>query len=342
MTDEERRRQLERVVGRRFLEGQTRTGMVLVESDGRIAHVNARGRKLLQPRTEPVGKQPIQAIPCAELQEVVNDVLAGEEPELVECSLGRRFLSLDGAELEDGSAMVVVRNITADREAQRARTDFIANVSHELRTPVTAIMGYAETLLSEDERLDSDLRAMVEKVSRNARRLRDLFEDLLQLHRVEARQRELPLRVERLRPILEDAVIGGADQAAQQGLSFELVCSSDLHARCSAQALRTIVANLTANAVSYTESGGITVRAVRDGNSVVVTIQDTGIGIDPVHHQRIFERFYRVDAARSRSLGGTGLGLALVKHLALASRCRVTVDSRAGEGSAFRIHLAAG
>lgn len=333
----------EAMVGRRFLEGDTRTGMVIVDQDGNISHINQFAREVLAPRAEPKGRKPIETIGCAELQEVVTLALSGEEFDPVECSLGRSYLSLSGGWLHDGSAMVVVRDVTADREAQRARTDFIANVSHELRTPVTAIMGYAETLLNDAERLEPDLLDMVRKVDRNARRLRDLFEDLLQLHRVEARQRELPLLRERLRPILEEAVIGGADQAAQRGLTFDLVCPADLYASCNAQALRTIVANLTANAVNYTEDGGrIAVRAHRDhGDKVVVAVSDNGIGIDPVHHQRIFERFYRVDAARSRRLGGTGLGLALVKHLALASRCRVSVDSKAGEGATFRIHLQA-
>ncbi|MCB9691998.1 MAG: PAS domain-containing protein [Alphaproteobacteria bacterium] len=337
----EERRQLRRDanVGRRVLE-LSRMGVVLVDGEGDVAYVNPKGRKILEPRAEPIGRKPIETVALAELQEAVSSVLRGGEIEGLECSTGRRDLVITATSLADGGALVMLRDITNKREAQRARTDFVANVSHELRTPVAAIMGYAETLVLEKERMPGDLGAMVEKVDRNARRLRDLFEDLLQLHRVEARGRQLPLKLQPLRPILEEALIGAADRAVQNGLQFDLRCSRSLEAWCNAGALRTIVANLASNAVSYTPEGGsITVTAEEQGDRVLVKVVDTGIGIDRLHHKRIFERFYRVDAARSRQLGGTGLGLALVKHLALASRCHVTVDSVLGQGSTFTVHL---
>ncbi|MCB9677872.1 MAG: PAS domain-containing protein [Alphaproteobacteria bacterium] len=326
-------------VGRRMLEAST-VGVVLVDGDGLISYVNPTARRMLPPRVEPMGRKPIVAFPIAELQEVVSLAMSGVEPEPVECNLGRMDIIVTASDLPGGGAMVTLRDVTGDREAQRARTDFVANVSHELRTPVTAIMGYAETMLLERERLPEDLAAMLEKIDRNARRLRDLFEDLLQLHRIESRRRELPLAEHALRPILEEAVIGAADKAVQRGQSFTLTCPASMVANCNPEALRTMVANLASNAVNYTPSGGnIAVTATETSDEVVVSVVDDGIGIDPVHQQRIFERFYRVDDARSRALGGTGLGLALVKHLALASRSRISVESAAGRGSRFRIHL---
>lgn len=337
----EERRQLRRdaTVGRRVLEA-SRMGVVLVDAAGKISYVNPKGRVILEPRGEPIGRLPIETVPLAELQEAVSSVLSGGETEGVECSTGHRDMVITATSLPDGGALVMLRDITNKREAQRARTDFVANVSHELRTPVTAIMGYAETLLLDVDRMPEDLAGMVRKVDRNSRRLRDLFEDLLHLHRVESRRRELPLTSQLLLPILEEAVIGAADQAVQRGSEFSLQCDVNLRAICNAEAVRTIVANLTANAVKYTpDAGHISVTAAVDGDEVAISVRDTGIGIDSLHHKRIFERFYRVDAARSRRLGGTGLGLALVKHLALASRARVTVESAVGEGSVFRLHL---
>lgn len=326
-------------VGRRVLE-LSRMGVVLVDGNGRVSYVNPKGRDILSPRNEPIGRKPIESVPLAELQQAVSDVLRGGEVEGIECSTGRRDLVLTATSLAEGGALVLIRDITNKREVQRARTDFIANVSHELRTPVAAIMGYTETLVLEKERLPEDLWKMVNKVDRNVRRLRDLFEDLLQLHRVEARRRQLPMKHQRLLPILEEAVIGAADRAVQSGLDFDLACDPELAAVCNAEALRTIVANLCSNAVSYTPEGGaIQVCCTEVGGEVLVSVIDDGIGIDRLHHKRIFERFYRVDAARSRQLGGTGLGLALVKHLALAGRSRISVKSAPGEGSTFTVHL---
>lgn len=339
MERERARVRTESGVGRQILEASS-MGIVLVDAEGTTTYVNPTARVMLQPRVEPVGRKPIEAVHVAELQELVSGALAGPEPRPVECRTGRLDLVITATALPDGGAMATLRDVTADREAQRSRTDFVANVSHELRTPVTAIMGYSEYLLQEAGRLPEDLQPMVAKIDRNARRLRDLFEDLLQLHRVEARRREIPLRDEALRPILEEAVIGAADTAGQRRQVFTLRCPPDLVARCNAESLRTMVANLSSNAVNYTQDGGhISVEATEGPGMVTVTISDDGIGIHPMHHQRIFERFYRVDDARSRRLGGTGLGLALVKHLALASRCRVSVESAEGRGSRFRIHL---
>lgn len=326
-------------VGRQVLEAST-IGVVLVDREGNTTYVNPTARRMLRPRVEPEGRKPIEAFPIAELQETVTQALGGLEPEPVECNIGRVDIVITATGFPGGGAMASVRDVTADREAQRARTDFVANVSHELRTPVTAIMGYSETMLADRERIPDDLVRMLEKIDRNAKRLRDLFEDLLQLHRVESRRRELPLENHKLRPILEEAVIGAADQAVQSGRSFALTCGATLEARCNPEAVRTMVASLTSNAVNYTmEGGNIAVTATETPTEVVVSVVDDGIGIDPVHQQRIFERFYRVDDARSRALGGTGLGLALVKHLALASRSRISVESAVGKGSRFRIHL---
>jgi two-component system phosphate regulon sensor histidine kinase PhoR len=205
---------------------------------------------------------------------------------------------------------------------------------------VAAIMGYAETLLDERERLDPGLVRLVEAVHRNGTRLRDLFEDLLQLSRIEARRGELPLMAVPLRPILEGAVASAADRAAHRKQDFALECPADLRARVNAEALGSIVGNLAMNACNYTPEGGrIRVIAEPAPGEVLVHVEDNGIGIDPAHHQRIFERFYRVDEGRSRSAGGTGLGLAIVKHLARASGCTVSLSSAVGQGSRFTVHI---
>jgi two-component system phosphate regulon sensor histidine kinase PhoR len=234
--------------------------------------------------------------------------------------------------------MVIVENLTSYRRTERARTDFVANVSHELRTPIATIMGYAETLLDDAQHLDPEVAAQVEVIRRNGQRLRDLFEDLLVLSRIEARSGDLPLTLQRLEPLLEEAVLPAAEIAVARGVEFSLECDPELAARVNAEALGPMVGNLASNASKYTPAGGhvcVVARQVDDG--VLVEVHDDGVGIDPIHHDRIFERFYRVDEGRSREVGGTGLGLAIVKHLARATGCSLSMESAVGQGSVFRV-----
>ncbi|MEQ1502689.1 MAG: ATP-binding protein [Myxococcota bacterium] len=315
-------------------------GIAMVDPDGRITHASVAFRGLFRLRGEPVGKRPIEVVPVVEIHEVLEDALAGQvsEKAFVTASLD---LVARAVPLSGGRAIVRVEDVTGRKEAERARTDFVANVSHELRTPLTAIMGYLETLLGERERIPDDLLPLVETAERNARRLRDLFEDLLKLHRIEARRRELPLDRHRLRPILEDAVGPARDRARMRNQEFVLDCPADLDGLVNPEAFGAIVGNLVSNASAYTTEGGhVQVRAIRDERGEVrIEVQDDGIGIAEKHHERVFERFYRVDEARSRRVGGTGLGLAIVKHYALASKCNVTLRSKEGAGTTFTVFL---
>ena len=316
-------------------------GIVIVDEEGRISYASPTFRKMFRLRGEPVGRRPIEVVPVVEIHEAVEAVVGGlgpfEKP-FVTASLD---LVVRAHPISGGRVILRIEDVTREREAERSRTDFVANVSHELRTPVAAIMGYLETLLQDAERLPPELRPLLETVDRNARRLRDLFEDLLRLHRIEVRRRELPLERHRLRPILESALSSVVDQAKMRNQEFVLDCPADLQAWVNPEALKAIVSNLAGNASAYTTEGGhVQVRAI-GGPKVAqrIEVTDDGIGIAEKHHERIFERFYRVDEARSRRVGGTGLGLAIVKHYALASRCTVSLRSKEGQGSTFIVHL---
>ncbi len=339
-TEEElRRARTDAELGRAVLDASP-NGLLLVGSDGRIRMVNAAFRKMVEIRDTPEGRTPIEVIPVVEVQHAVDAALRGEPTEEVPCTFGRLDLVLRGTRGTDGGVMLLVQDVTRYRMAERARTEFVANVSHELRTPIATIMGYAETLVADRERLEPETVFMAEAIHRNAHRLRDLFEDLLELSRIEARRRELPLQKLVLAPIIGKAVTAAVDRSAQRKQKFQVQDSGTLSAWVNPEALSTIVGNLANNATNYTPEGGeIAVRAFASGREVVIEVTDNGIGIDRVHHQRIFERFYRVDEGRSRRVGGTGLGLAIVKHLALASGCRVTLSSEIGKGSTFAVHL---
>jgi two-component system, OmpR family, phosphate regulon sensor histidine kinase PhoR len=330
----------EEAFGRAMMEA-TPNGVMLLDSDGRISVVNPMALKLLELHSSPIGRRPIEAIPIVQLHNAVQELQEEGQTEEFTCAAGTYDLLFNLSRVNHKTVMIVVTDVTRFHEAQRARADFVANVSHELRTPMTAIMGYAETLLVDIERMDDDLAFLVETIHRNSRRLRDLFEDLLELHRIESRGRELHLEHLPLHMILEEAVVSAADNALRAGKDFSLSCPRGLRGWVNIEAISAIVGNLSGNACQYTEEGGeIVVRAEeRPDGEVVISVSDNGIGIAEVHHERIFERFYRVDQGRHRNRGGTGLGLAIVKHLAQACECTVTLKSDLGAGTTFLLHL---
>lgn len=313
-------------------------GVALLDHRGLITEVNSALLAMFRFRAAPIGRRPIEVVSSVDLHLVVEDAMANGDAE-------RSFVTESSdlvakAHRLSSGVLLRVEDVTAQREAERARHVFVANVSHELRTPLTAILGYLETMLMDEARLPDDLVRMLHVVDRNAKRLRELFDDLLRLHRIESRRRELPMDDEALRPILESAVGSARDQARMRGQSFVLDCPDDLVAFVNRDALSAIVSNLASNASAYSgDKGSICVVAQRHGRCVDVRVEDDGMGIDLAHHERIFQRFYRVDEARDRRAGGTGLGLAIVKHYALACGFDIQLQSALGEGSTFTVHM---
>lgn len=313
-------------------------GIALIGEDGRFTEVNDALRGMFRLRGEPVGKRPLEAVPSVDIHHVVEDALHQGTAE--------RAFSTESSDLwaraDRLSAGVVLRveDVTGRREAERARTDFVANVSHELRTPLTAILGYLETALADEDRIPDDIVELLHVVVRNTKRLRDLFEDLLRLHRIEARRRDLPMQDVQLKQVLEEATSSVADRCHMRGQVFQLDCDDDLRATVNPDALSAIVSNLAVNASAYTPDGGhIAVRARDTDLGIRIDVEDDGVGIPRAFHDRIFERFYRVDSARSRQEGGTGLGLAIVKHYALACGLHISLESEVGRGSTFHVLL---
>jgi two-component system phosphate regulon sensor histidine kinase PhoR len=219
----------------------------------------------------------------------------------------------------------------------------VANVSHELRTPLTAIQGFAETLLAGalDDR--ENRGRFLEIIRDHAKRLARLTDDLLKLSLIEAGKLELELQPVGVAGLLRACVETAQLKAEPKQLTVQVECPCDLPpARGDARRLQEVVENLLDNAVQYTPAGGrITVRAQAADGTVVITVADTGIGIPRADQERIFERFYRVDAARSRKVGGTGLGLAIARHIVEAHGGHIWVESEVGQGSEFHLSIPA-
>jgi two-component system phosphate regulon sensor histidine kinase PhoR len=260
-----------------------------------------------------VGKPVWELLRQNELLETLRRTLDSGQAEQGELRIRRalrdQVLELHSSVLIDNQgeragALVVLSDATELRHLESIRSEFVSNVSHEMKTPVAAIKGLVESILDDPDMTDEVRGNFLERIEQQCVRVSNLVNDLLGL------------------------------AAAERGLSVELSPIS-LGGIC-----RGCVHNLITNAIRYTPDGGrIAVRLLPQDGKAVLEVEDDGIGIEPVHQERIFERFYRVDKARSRELGGTGLGLAIVKHLVQSMHGEIELDSNPGAGSKFRVLL---
>jgi two-component system, OmpR family, phosphate regulon sensor histidine kinase PhoR len=274
-----------------------------------------------------------------EARNLVDQVMQGQVVLGREIALEGRTVLVTARPLPAGGAVVCLHDITEVKRLESIRRDFVANVSHELKTPLTSIAGYAETLLGERPEANTE-RRFLEVIFANAKRMQRLVDDLLDLARLESGG-WIPRRE------TFDAVEAGrtawapfADRAAERGVAFEVTGPVSQPVSADPEALRQILSNLFDNALRYTPAGGrITLDISGAREAVQIAVRDTGSGIPAEHVPRVFERFYRVDRARSRDQGGTGLGLSIVKHLVDAHGGRVDLESALGHGTTVRVTL---
>ena len=307
----------------------------LLEVGGRISARNAAMTQLAG-GAETV----LEATRSADLQDLCARGLAGwpHRRDLVLPALDVQVEAVV-APLSHARALLVLRDLSAERRADRVRRDFIANASHELRTPVTAVRAAAETLLEGGLALPAQARDFVQMIARHADRLSRLTDDLLDLSRLETGAWKLEGRPVRLAEVADSIIELFRERAEAKGIVLAADVPERLRASADQQALEQILANLVDNAVKFTPEGGrVTVLGDGLGPTVMISVVDTGPGVPRQHQARIFERFYRADAGRSRELGGTGLGLAIVKHLAQAMAGEAGVES-SQNGSRFWVRL---
>jgi two-component system phosphate regulon sensor histidine kinase PhoR len=238
-------------------------------------------------------------------------------------------------------AVAVLHDISELRRLERVRQDFVANVSHEFKTPLTAIQGFAETLLGGALEDEKNNRRFLEIIRDQSMRLAQLTDDLLRLARIEAGKLELDFRPVQLASLLDSLADTYTMRAARQQLALTIDCPPDVpDVQGDPSLLKEVLQNLLDNAMQYTPPGGsIGLSALHRDDQAVFTVSDTGVGIPLAAQERIFERFYRVDAARSREVGGTGLGLSISKHIVEAHGGKIWVESDVGHGSRFHFSI---
>jgi two-component system phosphate regulon sensor histidine kinase PhoR len=313
----------------------------ILDAAARFALVNSSLEELAG-KGRAIGRTLLEITRSGDLQDAAERAIAGAKvhAEFGAVSLDK-FLLATVSPLSERRALVVLRDLTEQKRRESVRRDFIANASHELRTPVTAISGAVETLLSGSAKLDPPARKFVEMIARHADRLSRLTRDLLDLSRLEAGDVRLEVGPIDLAPLCANALELVRTRAEEKKINLGFDGPPGLRALADRRALEQILVNLLDNAVKYTPEGGrITILTDQTGSSVVISVLDTGPGIEPRHRGRIFERFYRADVGRAREDGGTGLGLAIVKHLAHAQGGEVGVETGQG-GSRFWVRLPA-
>jgi len=326
-------------------------GVIAVDGHEHILLMNEQARTMFglgSSRGE--GKPFLEVIRNADLHEVFRAVHAGGaglalRQEIAMSSPAQRILGVNAVGLApvgvEAGVVMVLHDVTALRQLERVRTEFVANVSHELRTPLTAIQGYLETLLSGALEEPENARRFLEIVLRHSERLGRLLNDLTDLSNIELGKVTLRKESVLLDELVASVVAIIGPRAARSGVTVTANTPAEVPAvAADRDRLVQVLINLVDNAVKYTPEGGTVTVITRGGDGTVeIAVADTGIGIPAADLPRITERFYRVDKARSRELGGTGLGLAIVKHLVLAHGGELRIESQEQQGTTVRFTL---
>ena len=295
-------------------------GVLALDAGGRLLTINRAGVEML--RLDPAMAQnlPVQeAIQDTGLKWFINRTLSSPAPIEAEVEIrdnGRKIFTAHGTSLRDPQGislgtLIVLHDITQLRQLENTRRDFVANVSHELKTPITSIKGFVETLLAGALKEPGNAENFLKIIAKQTDRLNEIIDDLLTLSRIEqdAERRQIFLNGQKIKGVLQSAIQVCEAKAAETKIALELNCPDDLRAQINPPLLEQALVNLVDNAVKFSEPGKVVqVEAQREGSQVIIRVRDQGPGIPPEHLPRIFERFYRVDAGRSRKIGGSGLG----------------------------------
>jgi len=323
-------------------------GVLVIDRDRKLILINPRGREMLSVWADYEGRTVPEVIRSAEVDTAIQDAASRNEVVVREVEIyaeKTRMLLMHASRFPDteprSGTVVVFHDVTELRRVDDVRRDFIANASHELRTPLTSIGGFADTLVQGDSSPE-DQAKYLDVIVRNVKRMSDLVDDLLILSRIESGSSRLELGEVDAARIAETVILDFEPRFKEADITVKLEVKGKTTCVADRGALEQILTNLVGNAARYSNAGSRVDITIESKSAMLeVVVADTGIGIPEDDLERIFERFYRVDAARSRVLGSTGLGLSIVKHLVSAQGGLIHVESRLNVGSKFVFTLPA-
>jgi two-component system phosphate regulon sensor histidine kinase PhoR len=323
-------------------------GLLLLDESGRIQMANRAFGDLFGITTEVRARTIMEALRLHELAGAVETL--GKEKPAIEYELkltrpNERWLQVTGAAIFNGTGerhgtILVFHDLTRLKRLENARKEFVANVSHELRTPLSLIKGYVETLLDGAKDNPEVASKFLQTIDRNAERLKLLIEDLLTISELESGRMKLNSQAVSLRLVLEKVVADFKGRAEAKRVTLRDKVPN-LRLRADPDRLEQVLGNLIDNAIKYGRPEGSVIIGARpvEAGLIEVSVEDDGPGIPADALERVFERFYRVDKARSREQGGTGLGLSIVKHIVQSHGGRVWAKSEVGHGTTFYFTL---
>ncbi|MBV1905085.1 MAG: cell wall metabolism sensor histidine kinase WalK [Pseudomonadales bacterium] len=326
-------------------------GVIGVDRQQNIIHINQAAAGLLELSMTACIDKPIwQEVRIEEITKAMEQAV--QKQDVIRTQMRRLSKSeelvvdiyaaaLTNEEGEEIGAVIVLHDKSDVDHLERIRRDFAANASHELKTPITAIRGLTETILDDAEMDPSTRRSFMEKIHIQSLRLSSLVTDLMTLSRLESDENEDIASVFNLVNIVKQSIKAAkhTNQGDKLSLSAHLA-QEKISVYGDAQAMSQMLDNLIDNALKYTPEGGqVKVSLSTEKDKAIISVEDTGIGINPQFQARIFERFYRVDKARSRDLGGTGLGLSIVKNIVEQHKGSISLESQLGKGSKFTVTL---
>jgi two-component system phosphate regulon sensor histidine kinase PhoR len=325
-------------------------GLLLLDESGKVELANRTFAELFGISSDVRGKTVLEVLRQHEITELLRRVTAEKQVLDYELKLGgfdERWLQVNASVISNAKGdrsgtILVFHDLTRLKQLERTREEFVANVSHELRTPLSLIRGYVETLLDGAKDNPEVATKFLETIHRNSERLQFLIEDLLTISELESGRLQMNLQNVQLRPLVEKVFDDFKTQAATRRVSLTNDLP-DLIAHADADRLHQVLGNLVGNAIKYGRGEGhVNLSATKaDGGMIELCVRDDGPGIPAEALERVFERFYRVDKARSREQGGTGLGLSIVKHIVQGHGGKVWARSEPGQGASFFFTLPA-
>ncbi|OAB32018.1 PAS domain-containing sensor histidine kinase [Paenibacillus macquariensis subsp. defensor] len=330
------------------------SGILMIDVKGNIAVINPAAEGMLRVKSEQVlGKSYLEMKQHYELSKVLKEGISLRVAIHEERSLyypEEKMMRIDGVPmLDEGGSykgiLFLLQDISAIRRLENMRSEFVANVSHELKTPIAAVKGFAETLLGGGVTDEKTARSFLQIIYDESERLNRLISDILDLSKIESKRIPMDYSPVHLSSFFISVRETIDTMAKKKRISLQMEVPDELFIEADEDKLKQIFINLLSNAINYTQEGGRVKVIVhhlehdQGEDRIQFTVSDTGLGIPKKDLPRIFERFYRVDKARSRVSGGTGLGLSIVKHLVDMHNGQLSVDSELNIGSSFTVEL---